>query len=61
MGKLRQDVGAETLWKNRSHARSSLVRFFQNVYAQQIDADWPFFSWSFPPAAVSRAFGRMNH
>ncbi len=38
---MRQDVGAETLWKNRSHTRSGLVRFFQTVYAQQIDADRP--------------------
>jgi hypothetical protein len=42
MGKLRQDVGAETPWKNRSHTRSGLVRFFQGVCAQQIGADWPF-------------------
>jgi hypothetical protein len=34
-----QDVGAETVWKNRSHTRSGLVRFFQSVYAQQMDAD----------------------
>jgi hypothetical protein len=42
MGKMRQDVGAETLWKNRSHTRSGLVRFFLSAYAQEIDADWPF-------------------
>jgi hypothetical protein len=40
--KMRQDVGAETLCKNRSHTRSGLVRFLQSVYAQEIDADWPF-------------------
>ena len=39
---MRQDVGAETLWKNRRHTRSGLVRFFQTVYAQEIDADRPF-------------------
>jgi hypothetical protein len=39
---MRQDVGAETVWKNRCHTRSGLVRFFQTVYAQEIDADWPF-------------------
>jgi hypothetical protein len=42
MAGMRQDVGAETFWKNRSHTRSGLVRFFQTVYAQQIDADRPF-------------------
>jgi hypothetical protein len=42
MAGMRQDVGAETIWKNRSHTRRGLVRFFQTVYAQQIDADWPF-------------------
>jgi hypothetical protein len=42
MGKMRQDVGAETVWKNRSHTRSGLVRFFQPVYAQEIDADCSF-------------------
>jgi hypothetical protein len=42
MAGLRQAVDAETLWKNRSHTRSGLVRFFQTVYAQQIDGDWPF-------------------
>jgi hypothetical protein len=36
---MRQAVGAETVWKNRSHTRSGLVRFFQTVYARQIDAD----------------------
>ena len=41
MAGMRQDVGAETFWKNRSHTRSGLVRFFQTVYAQQIDADRP--------------------
>ena len=44
MAKLRQDAGAETVWKNRSHTHSGLVRFFQTVYAQQIGADWPFLS-----------------
>jgi FKBP-type peptidyl-prolyl cis-trans isomerase FklB len=39
---MRQAVGAETIWKNRSHTRSGLVRFFQTVYAQKIDADRPF-------------------
>jgi hypothetical protein len=42
MAGMRQNVGAETLWKNRSHTRSGLVRFFQTVYAQQIDVDRPF-------------------
>ena len=42
MGEVRQDVGAKTVWKNRSHARSGLVRFFQAVYAQLMDADCPF-------------------
>jgi hypothetical protein len=39
---MHQDVGAETVWKNRSHTRSGLARFFQTDYAQQIDADRPF-------------------
>jgi len=39
---MRQAVGAETVWKNRSHTRSGLMRFFQTVYAQQLDADRPF-------------------
>jgi hypothetical protein len=34
MAKLRQDVGAETPWKNRSNTRGGLVRFFQGVCAQ---------------------------
>jgi hypothetical protein len=42
MAAMRQDVGAETVWKNRIHTRSGLVRFFQTVYAQQIDASRPF-------------------
>jgi hypothetical protein len=42
MAGMRQAVGAETVWKNRSHTHSGLVRFFQNVYAQEIDADRPF-------------------
>ena len=42
MAGMRQEVGAETVWKNRSHTRSGLVRFFQTVYARQIDADGPF-------------------
>jgi len=42
MAGMRQDVGAETLWKNRRHTRSGLVKFFQTVYAQEIDADRPF-------------------
>jgi hypothetical protein len=42
MAGMGQAVGAETVWKNRSHTRSGLVRFFQTVYAQQIDADRPF-------------------
>jgi hypothetical protein len=42
MAGMRQYVGAETLWKNRSHTRSGPVRFFQCVSAQEIDADWPF-------------------
>jgi hypothetical protein len=42
MAGMRQAVGAETIWKNRSHTRSGLVRFFQTVYAQQIDAERPF-------------------
>jgi hypothetical protein len=42
MDKLRQDVGTETPWKNRSHTRSGLVRFFQGVGAQEMAADWPF-------------------
>jgi len=42
MAGTRQDVGAETLWKNRRHTRSGLVRFFQTIYAQEIDADRPF-------------------
>jgi hypothetical protein len=42
MAGMRQAVGAETVWKNRSHTRGGLVRFFQTVYAQQIDADRPF-------------------
>jgi hypothetical protein len=42
MAGMRQAVGAETVWKNRSHTRSGLVRFFQTVYAQEINADWPF-------------------
>ena len=41
MGEMRQDVGAETDWKKRSHTRSGLVRFFQAVYAQEITSDWP--------------------
>jgi hypothetical protein len=39
MAGMRQAVGAETLWKNRSRARSGLVRFFQTVYARQMDAE----------------------
>jgi len=31
MAGMRQDVGAETLWKNRRHTRRGLVRFFQTV------------------------------
>jgi hypothetical protein len=42
MAGMRQAVGTETVWKNRSHTRSGLVRFFQIVYAQQLDADRPF-------------------
>jgi hypothetical protein len=42
MAGMRQDIGAETGWKNRSHTRSGLARFFQPVYAQEIDADRPF-------------------
>jgi hypothetical protein len=42
MDKLRQDIGAETPGKNRSHTRSGLVRFFQGVCAQAMAADWPF-------------------
>jgi len=42
MAGMRQEVGAETVWKNRSHTRSGLVRFFQTVYARQIDADGQF-------------------
>jgi hypothetical protein len=42
MAGMRQDIGAETVWKNRSHTRSGLVKFFQTVYARQIDADRPF-------------------
>ena len=42
MAGMRQDVGAETLWKNCRHTRSGLVKFFQTVYAQAIDADRPF-------------------
>ena len=30
MGRLCPEVGAETVWKNRSHTRSGLVRFFTN-------------------------------
>ena len=32
--KMRQDAGAETVWKDRNHTRSGLVRFFQRVCAQ---------------------------
>ena len=42
MAGMRQEVGAETVWKNRSHTRRGLVRFFQIVYAQQMGADRPF-------------------
>jgi len=42
MAGMRQDVGAETFWKNRRHTRRGLARFFQTVYAQEIDADRPF-------------------
>ena len=31
MAGMRQDVGAETVWKNRRHTRRGLVRFFQTV------------------------------
>jgi hypothetical protein len=29
MAGMRQDAGAETVWKNRSHTHRVLVRFFQ--------------------------------
>ena len=32
MSKMRQDVGAETLCKNRSHTRSGLVRDFCKAF-----------------------------
>jgi hypothetical protein len=44
MARMRQAVGAETLWKNRSHTRGVPVIFFQTVYAQPMDADRPFLS-----------------
>jgi hypothetical protein len=34
MAGMRQAVGAEMVWKNRSHIRRGLVRLFQTVYAQ---------------------------
>jgi len=37
-----QDIGAQTHWKNRSHTRWGLARFFQCVCAQQIAADGRF-------------------
>ena len=30
MGRLRPDIGAETIWKSRSHTRRGLVRLFPN-------------------------------
>jgi len=42
MAGMRQDIGAETLWKNCRHTRCGLVKFFQSLYAQEIDADRPF-------------------
>jgi len=58
MAKMLQDLGAEMNRKNRSHAQSGLVRFFQFIYAQQIAADWPFeisdFGLNRHPAAPPR-------
>ena len=41
-GQMSQDIGAQTHWKNRSHTRSGLARFFQCVCAQEIASDGRF-------------------
>jgi hypothetical protein len=48
-----QDVGAQTHWKNRSHTRSGLARFFQCVCAQEVAADGRFL---FRFSGLKRAF-----
>ena len=40
--KIRQDAGAETLWKNRNHTRSALVRVSKRVSTRFVGADWPY-------------------
>jgi hypothetical protein len=42
MAGMRQAVGAETVWKNRSHTHSGLVSFFKNFFALLIVEDRPF-------------------